>query len=46
MFLILKHVDKENSEYPAKADYLELTKKKFQIYKGAVSIQKINNLDL
>ena len=28
MFLILKHVDKENSEYPAKADYPDLTKQK------------------
>ena len=29
MFLKLKHVDKENSEYPANADYPDLTKQKF-----------------
>ena len=27
MFLILKNVGKENSEYPAKVDYPDLTKK-------------------
>ena len=26
MFLTLKHVDKENSEYPANAHYTDLTK--------------------
>ena len=28
MFLILKHVGKENSEYPANVDYPDLTKQK------------------
>ena len=28
MFLILKHVDKENNEYPTNADYPDLTKQK------------------
>ena len=28
MFLILKHVDKENSEYPPNLDYADLPKQK------------------
>ena len=39
MFLKLKHVDKENSEYPANADYPNLTKKNPNIA-GALSVYK------
>ena len=31
MFLILKHVNKKNSEYPANVGYPDLTKKKFPL---------------
>ena len=49
MFLILKHVDKESSEYPANMKYPDSTKEKKifpNIARGAVSIHRINNLDL
>ena len=51
MFLILKHVDGKNSEYPANVEYPVLTKPKKKQYisqhsRGAVSSQKINNWDL
>ena len=48
MFLILKYVGKKKNEYPAKADYPDLTKQKkiSQHSRGAVSIHRINNLDL
>ena len=49
MFLIQKHVDKENSEYPANVYYPDLPKQKKNISQhswGAVSSHRINNLDL
>ena len=40
IFLILKHVDKENSEYPANVDYPDLPKQKTIFYNiaGAPSV--------
>ena len=48
MFLILKHIYKENSEYPANANYPDLTKqiKIYQHNRGTIIIHRINNLGL
>ena len=49
MFFILKHVDKENSEYLEHVKYTDLTKQKkifHDIARGAVSRHRINNFDL
>ena len=44
---MLKHVDEENSEYPAGAEHTVLTKKKNNLFSNiAAATHRTNNLDV